>query len=182
MTVKRSTGDVTMSGGFACAGATQASSPGLGNTNTGFIIASSGYLALSRALAGVAHFNTNVDGNNVLLLRSGAVVGSIGVTATATSYNTSSDDRLKEDLRSANAAAAAIVENTNVYDFRWKTTGERAYGVIAQEANEVFPFAVTHDEQTDWWGVDYSRSIPVVLQEFSLRLRELEGKLAAKPA
>ena len=83
-------------------------------------------------------------------MRQGRNVGGITTTATATSYNTTSDDRLKEDLQSFDAGN--IVDDTEVYDFKWKSTGERAYGVIAQQAIEVYPAAVTHTEKNDWWG------------------------------
>jgi hypothetical protein len=116
-----------------------------------------------------------------------AIVGTITHNGTATAYNTSSDVRLKQDLQSFDAGN--IVDNTNVYNFAWKgAPSQRAYGVTAQEANEVYPAAVFHDETQDWWGVDYSKYVPVLLQELkSLRARvsELEilaGIVPDKPA
>ena len=112
---------------------------------------------------------------------SGAVVGSITVDASATAFNTSSDERLKTDLKTFDAAN--IIESTDVYDFAWKSTGARSYGILAQQAKDVYPAAVTHREVDDWWGIDYAKYIPVVIQELkSLRLRvaELEAALIGK--
>jgi hypothetical protein len=143
-----------------------------------------------------------IDGTpNLLFVNSSDVaVGQISTTASATSYVTTSSRELKEDLKSFDAGN--IVDNTNVYDFAWKSTGERAYGVVAQEANEVYPTAVVNskikktitaegkaDEEVveDFWGVDYSKYVPVLLQELKAlreRVRDLEGKVGvgAQPA
>jgi hypothetical protein len=120
----------------------------------------------------------------IVFNNSGAVqVGTIGSSTTNTSYNTASGAELKEDLKSFDAGN--IIDQTNVYDFKWKSTGERSYGVIAQQANEVYPTAVTHMAKNEkvghdeWWGVDYSKYVPVILQELKAlraRVRELEGK------
>jgi hypothetical protein len=116
----------------------------------------------------------------------GTTVGSIGETSGAVTFNTSSSGELKEDLKSFDAGN--IIDQTNVYDFAWKKTGERSYGVIAQQAVEVYPLAVTHsvpDEGDEFWGVDYSKYVPVLLQELKAlrtRVAQLEGRLDAKPA
>lgn len=109
----------------------------------------------------------------------GTSVGYISHTATTTAYTTSSSGELKEDLQSFDAGN--IIDATEVYDFKWKSTGERAYGVVAQEAVEVYPTAVVHieTETEDAWGVDYSKYVPVILQELKAlraRVAELEGK------
>jgi hypothetical protein len=112
-----------------------------------------------------------------------AQVGYINTTSTATAYATSSDVRLKEDLQSFDAGN--IIDDTEVYSFRWKSTGERSYGVSAQQANEVYPQAVSHNEQEDFWGIDYSKYVPVLLQELKAlrtRVAQLEGRIDAKPA
>jgi len=125
-----------------------------------------------------------LDNSNVLLVlnAANALVGSITQTAAATAFNTSSDGRLKEDLKSFDAGN--IVDRTEVYDFAWKTTGERAYGIIAQQAKEVYPNAVTRREETDWWGIDYSKYVPVILQELKAlraRIAELEVATGLRP-
>jgi len=116
----------------------------------------------------------------------GAGVGGINISATATTFATSSDERLKEDLKSFDAGN--IVDNTKVYDFAWRSTGERSYGVIAQQAIDVYPLAVMHIEKCEagdeFWGVDYSKYVPVLLQELKAlraRVAQLEGKPTLPP-
>ena len=102
--------------------------------------------------------------------------GAVNVTTTATTYLTTSDERLKEDLKSFDAGN--IIDDTTVYDFAWKSTGERAYGVIGQQAIEVYPSAVAYMKKEDWYGVDYSKYVPVILQE----LKALRARVAALEA
>ncbi len=119
----------------------------------------------------------------------GNAVGSINGSTTGTNYNTASSGELKEDLKSFDAGN--IIDQTKVYDFAWKSTGERSYGVIAQQAIDVYPLAVTHvekvsDEIGEFWGVDYSKYVPVLLQELKAlraRVAQLEGgSVVGKPA
>jgi hypothetical protein len=123
------------------------------------------------------------DNTNMLIFYNsgGAAVGTIQETAASTIYATASSGELKEDLKSFDAGN--IIDATNVYDFKWKSSSERAYGVIAQQAVEVYPLAVTHSKQDDmdedFWGVDYSKYVPVLLQELKAlraRVAALEGK------
>ena len=77
------------------------------------------------------------------------------------------------------------MDNTNVYDFKWRTTGERAYGILAQQAKDVYPAAVVYDEKSDWFGIDYSKYVPVVINELKAlrsRVAQLEAGMASKPA
>ena len=87
--------------------------------------------------------------------------GSISVSSATTAFNTSSDGRLKEDLKPFDAGP--LIDAVNVYDFAWKETGERAYGVVAQE--ESYSQAIFHDKQSDRWFTDYSKYVPLLLQE-----------------
>ena len=73
---------------------------------------------------------------------SGATVGSITVTASATAYNTSSDYRLKTDLQSMTGSIDRV-KALNPINFAWVADGERTDGFLAHEAAEVVPEAVT---------------------------------------
>ena len=113
----------------------------------------------------------------------GTANGTISSGPSSVAYNTTSDERLKENLESFDAGR--IVDATEVYSFTWKSTGERSYGVSAQQANEVYPEAVTYMEKDDWYGIDYSKYVPVLLQELKAlraRVAMLEGGLSGKPA
>jgi hypothetical protein len=173
-----SLGNVAIGGGCGFAGSAPGSLPGVGNSTVGVDIGA-GYIASSRTIGASGYYNLNADGAEIYLQRSGIAVGNISVTTTATAYNTASSADLKQDLQTFDAGV--IIDATNVYNFEWKSApGERSYGVLAQQAKDVYPAAVTHDDEKDWWGIDYSKYVPVIMQELkSLRARValLEGKL-----
>jgi hypothetical protein len=71
-------------------------------------------------------------------------VGKIQTNGSATLFTTSSDYRLKEDLQSF--SGLEMVSKIPVYDFKWKISNERSYGVMAHELQEVLPQAVGGDK------------------------------------
>jgi hypothetical protein len=70
-----------------------------------------------------------------------AVVGTIQTTNTATSYNTSSDYRLKENVAQMTGALAKVAQLKPV-TYKWKIDGSDGEGFIAHELAEVCPYAV----------------------------------------
>jgi len=107
------------------------------------------------------------------------VVGSINTAGSATAYNTSSDQRLKDNIVDAPSASDDI-DAIQVRSFDWKADGShQKYGLIAQELNTVAPDAVTEGEtEEDMMAVDYSKLVPMLVKEIqSLRARvaQLEG-------
>ena len=105
----------------------------------------------------------------------GGIVGSIVTTAANTAFNTSSDMRLKEDFRPLDAGH--IIDSVEVHNFKWRDRSDRADGALAQQVYDVYPRAVTHDEGKDWWGIDYSKFVPLLLQEIKdlrKRVKQLE--------
>ena len=106
-------------------------------------------------------------------------VGTIQTLDSATSYNTSSDYRLKEDLKDFNALD--IASKIKMYDFKWKADDTRSYGVMAHELQEVVPQAVSGDKDAeDMQQVDYSKLVPILLksiQELEARVKELEKEI-----
>jgi len=185
------TGALTVAGGVGIGGSIAVGgaiglgrNPGAG----GFLYTSNSVLGYSGLT--IEHDSTKVtlnhtvvgSGNMIYFYAAGVLVGSITNTASAVAYNTSSSAELKEDLQSFDAGR--IIDDTEVYDFKWKDIDARSYGIIAQQAVEVYPQAITHDEKEDWWGVDYSKYVPVLLQELKAvraRLAALEGKPVIDP-
>jgi hypothetical protein len=113
------------------------------------------------------------SGNAITFMQNTATVGSVSVTTTATAYNTSSDQRLKENIVDAPSASDDI-DAIQVRSFDWKADGEhQKYGMIAQELLEVAPEAVSAPEDPEeMMGVDYSKLVPMMLKEIqSLRAR-----------
>jgi hypothetical protein len=108
-----------------------------------------------------------------------SAVGSITSTSSATAYNTSSDQRLKENIVDAPSASDDI-DAIQVRSFDWKADGShQKYGMVAQELVTVAPEAVSQpDDPEEMMGVDYSKLVPMMLKEIqSLRARvsELES-------
>jgi hypothetical protein len=65
-------------------------------------------------------------------------VGSITTDGSATAYNTTSDARLKT-VMAEQADYRAAIKALWVGDFVWKASGERAFGVLAQQAYAHMP-------------------------------------------
>jgi len=110
------------------------------------------------------------------------VVGSVVTTASSTSYNTSSDYRLKEDLQ--DFAGLDMVSKIPVYDFKWKTDESRSYGVMAHELQDVLPDAVTGEKDAEEiQSVDYSKIVPLLvksIQELKAEVDSLKQKCNCK--
>ena len=107
-----------------------------------------------------------------------STVGSISTNTYATSFNTSSDYRLKEDLKPFNGLS--IIKDIKVYDFKWKGVEDRNYGVVAHEIAEVIPYAVNGEKDGEMHqSVDYSKLVPILIQsiqELKAELDELKNK------
>ena len=107
-------------------------------------------------------------------------IGSITCTASATAFNTSSDQRLKDNIVDAPSASEDI-DAIQVRSFDWKADGShQKYGMVAQELQSVAPEAVSEGAtEEDMMGVDYSKLVPMLVKEIqSLRARvaQLEGE------
>ena len=103
---------------------------------------------------------------------SGSQVGAIQ-TGSGTSFVTSSDSRLKDNIQDADDPGSKI-DAIQVRKFDWKADGSHQdYGMIAQELQEVVPRAVppVKDDET-MLGVDYASLVPMLIKEIqSLRAR-----------
>ena len=128
------------------------------------------------------------DGGKAISIGNGggaSEVGSIVANNASTTYNTTSDYRLKEDLKSFNGLEK--ISAIKVYDFKWKTNEERTHGVLAHELNEVLPYAVhgekdglDRDGNPSYQGVDYSKIVPSLvksIQELSTKLEEATTRI-----
>jgi hypothetical protein len=121
----------------------------------------------------------STDGVVQLFASRGVQVGDITVGVSSTAYNTSSDQRLKENITDANDAGDKI-DAIKVRQYDWKVNGSHQdYGMVAQELMTVAPEVVSVPEDPEkMMGVDYSKLVPMMLKEIqSLRARvaQLEG-------
>ena len=111
--------------------------------------------------------------NNIVFRNGNGAVGSIQTSGSATAYNTSSDQRLKENIADADDAGSKV-DAIQVRKFDWKVDGSHQdYGMVAQELQVVAPEAVSASEDPDeMMSVDYSKLVPMLVKEIqSLRAR-----------
>ena len=100
-------------------------------------------------------------------------VGSIFTNASVTLYNTTSDQRLKENIQDSDSASS-LIDSLQVRKFDWKANGShQRYGFVAQELLTVAPEAVSQPEDSEqMMAVDYSKLVPMLVKEIqSLRQR-----------
>jgi hypothetical protein len=152
------------------------------NTTQGIrFLGSSGFMSIVRSNDTLAIWN-RIDGDGTLMefRTSGTTHGSISISGSTTSYNTTSDKRLKQNIEDADDAGA-IMDAIQVRKFDWIDGGEhQRYGMVAQELGTVAPEAVSvSDDAEEMQSVDYSKLVPMMLKEIqSLRARvaQLEGE------
>jgi hypothetical protein len=123
--------------------------------------------------------NGGTGGETIIIFqRAGVSVGSISSTNTLTSYNVTSDYRLKQDFKPFNGLD--LVSKIKVYDYAWKVDNSRMSGVIAHELQEVVPYAVTGEKDAEQMqSVDYSKLVPILvqaIQELQQKINKLENK------
>jgi len=128
---------------------------------------------------------TNSDGEAIFFVRGSTGVGNISLTSSSTSYNTSSDYRLKEN----------VVDMTNATD-RLKQLQPKRFnfiadadttvdGFLAHEVSSVVPEAifgekdaVDEDGNPEYQGIDQSKLVPLLvktIQELEARITQLEN-------
>jgi hypothetical protein len=114
----------------------------------------------------------------------GVVVGSVSYNNTSTSYNTTSDYRLKENIRPIDRALEKVIALRPVA-YTWKGNGSDGEGFIAHELQEVCPQAVTgtKDEQDEtgnprYQAIDQSKLVSLL----TAAIQELKAELDALKA
>jgi hypothetical protein len=110
----------------------------LGSTSSG------GYRIVSDSLSDGGTFY------HINFLENGTNRGSIRSNGSSTTYNTSSDYRLKTDAQPMTGASARVLALKPV-NFEWISSGDRVDGFLAHEAQEIVPEAVhgTKDAMRD---------------------------------
>ena len=166
------------------------SGPGVGNSLGTSIEAGP---SADAARITVNHSNSSSNGSYFMQFGyNGALIGNISQSSTSSvAYNTSSDYRLKEDIRPVANAAQRVMALKPV-NFAWKVDGTRVDGFIAHEAQEVVPEAVTgekdavnEDGSIKPQGIDQSKLVPLLtaaLQEALTKIDALETRIATLEA
>ena len=122
------------------------------------------------------------DGAVQQFARGSVVVGSISVTASSTSYNTSSDYRLKENVVELTGATDRL-KQIPVHRFNFIADAETTVdGFLAHEVQAVVPEAITGtkdevdaDGNPVYQGIDQSKLVPLLVAT----IKELEARIAA---
>ena len=89
----------------------------------------------------------------------------------ATNYLHSSDKRLKKNIETAKGLD--IIKRLRGVVYRWIHSGEEASGVIAQEVEEILPYAV-HTDSTGMKSVDYDALIGPMIEAIKEQQRIIE--------
>ena len=128
------------------------------------------------------------DGAIVGFRRGTTLVGNISVTGSATSYVTSSDYRLKENIAPM-TNALAVVGQLKPVTYTWKVDGSDGQGFIAHELAEVVPDAVTGQKDAvdakgnpEYQGVDTSflvATLTAAIQELKAELDSVKAEVTA---
>ena len=156
------------------------------STSNGVLLIGSGrLLATHTDDAPIAASRLGSDGIIASWYRGTSLVGSISVTSSATTYNTSSDYRLKENIAPM-TGALSVVQQLKPCTYTWKADGSSGEGFIAHELQEVCPSAVIGEKDgEEMQGVDYGKLTPILtaaLQEAITKIKTLEARIAVLEA
>jgi len=166
---------------------TTTTSPGSGNTTTGNYLGAIGVASFSRASDASLTINTNTDSKVCRIYRSGSEVGDITVTTTTTSFNSTSDYRLKTVVGAVTGHGARI-DALEPIEYTWNSTGLRTRGFLAHKFQEVYANSVTGtkdamnaDGKPEYQSMQASTSEVIAdlvaeLQSLRARVAQLESK------
>jgi hypothetical protein len=125
---------------------------------------------------------------SILFYRNASLVGSVQTTLSATSYVTSSDYRLKEDIQPMTGALAKVAQ-LNPVTYKWKLDGTEAQGFIAHELQAVVPDCVTGSKDEldaegnpKYQGIDTSflvATLTAAIQEQQALIQSLTTRITA---
>ena len=179
------------SSGNLLVGATSASTVGsskiYAKTNNGYGIIS------EQAVTGQYCYTSNALTNggtfyHFLILENGTQRGSITSNGTATTYGTSSDYRLKENIAPMTGALSTVAQLKPV-TYKWKSNGSDGQGFIAHELQAIVPDAVVgekdavnEDGSIKPQGIDTSflvATLTAAIQEQQALITQLTARITA---
>jgi hypothetical protein len=100
------------------------------------------------------------------------LVGSIKTSGSSTSYNTSSDGRLKDVT--GEARGLEVINKLNPVSYNWKADGNVDEGLIAQEVMDIVPNAVSGSEE-DYYQMDYSKLVVHLVKGMKEQQAQIEA-------
>ena len=130
--------------------------------------------------------DTGPAGTVLFLNTGGFLCGSIAQTASAVSFNTSSDERLKSEIHPLTAALELLAALQPIA-FRWQADGTPGVGFLAHELQGVLPEAVTGVRGAVWpdgriqpQQVDLTKLVPWLVSAVQALLARVEALEAAQ--
>jgi len=96
-------------------------------------------------------------------------------TLSATIFNSLSDQTLKKNIINI-SNGLEIIEKIDAVEFEWIDSGQKSFGVIAQDLEKIVPELVATEQNKT---VNYSGLIAFLIksvQELSNKVKELENK------
>ena len=132
----------------------------------------------------VVHNGTAAGNTTLYMFKVGGnEVGTINRTSSGTSYNTSSDYRLKEN-ETAITDGITRVKQLKPYKFNFKVDKDKTVdGFFAHEVSGIVPEAISGEKDGEnMQGIDQSKLVPLLtgaLQEAITKIETLETKVAA---
>ena len=155
-------------------------------SGTGTTVTGTGQLLLAHDGNNMAYMNlTNYDGgteNFFVFMSDASTKGSIGFNGSSTSYNTSSDHRLKESV-TYDFDATTRLKQLKPCRFNFIDNADTTVdGFLAHEVQSVVPEAITgtHNEEDDdgnpvYQQIDQSKLVPLLVKT----IQELEARITA---
>jgi hypothetical protein len=99
-------------------------------------------------------------------------------SVTAATINTTSDIRLKDNIRTFESAMDVVSQLRGVR-FAWKETGVETVGLIAQEVEKVLPELIGTNADTGLKSVSYANMVAVLIEavkELKAEIEELKKR------
>ena len=123
---------------------------------------------------GIMIKNLSTSNSNAIsfINSSNAATGYIEVTTSSTSYNTSSDARLKDIT--GEARGLEVINELNPVSYNWKVDGKADEGLIAQEVLEIVPNAVSGSEE-EMYQMDYSKLVVHLVKGMKEQQAQIEA-------
>lgn len=146
-----------------------------------------GTITMGYYVGGLTFDNTGFDGTKVIVIdNDGTQVGYIASNATSTTYSTTSDYRLKENIAPINDGIDRL-KQLKPSRFNFIGHEEVVDGFIAHEAQAVVPEAVNGEKDgvdfegnPEYQGIDTSKLVPLLtaaLQEAVAKIEALEQRI-----
>ena len=130
----------------------------------------------------IVQAGTTATGTLIAFRDNGGLLSGANIThnGTAVAYNTSSDKKLKNNIKDTSLKALDKINDGKVRDWEWKKDGKKSTGFVAQELLDVYPDAVfvpdpSMEDQT--MGIDYGKLTPMLwkaIQEQQVQIEEMQ--------